>query len=291
MAADSSASTEPLWRELKRFRATHAEVSLVSLGHSWRYISSGKGDHALLIFEGSCAIAEAEFQRIFAFEPRCRVVSVSYPATASRMQDLVAGVAAILDSLGLRTAALLGHSLGGALAQCVVRSHPERVSHLLLANIAVAATPRVMGARVLSRLLPLLPEALIRAMLTAALRRNLIALAEPERDFYTDYFSELVHQSISKPLFINQCRCMLDFIENYHFSPDDLNAWRGKTLIIEAADDRGWNAAERAAVRALYPVAQVHTFDHGGHMVGTVLREEYDAVIDSFLGLERKPAK
>ena len=272
-----------LEEQIGAFRTTHPVKSLTSLGHSWRYISCGEGRDVLLLLEGACATAEVEFQRILKFQKGRRVISVTYPATAFAMQHLTAGITAILEAEGVRTAAVHGHSLGAALAQCFVRVYPERVSELILANIGVAGARRVMLARILSHVLSVLPGVLIGAMVKSVLNRNMSLLTEPERGFYREFFSKMVDLSLTKQLIVNQFRCMMDFIDNYQLRTEDLQTWGGRVLIMEAEDDRGCNASERSALKRLYPSAQVHTFSQGGHLVGMTKRDEYDAILNEFL--------
>jgi pimeloyl-ACP methyl ester carboxylesterase len=283
MTTDAVENTVTLEEQLAAFRAAHQVKSLTSLGHLWRYISCGEGRDVLLLLEGAGANAEVEFQRILKFEKKRRVISVSYPETAFAMQHLTAGVMAILEAEGVRTAAIHGHSLGAALAQCFVREYPEKVSELILANIGVAGARRIMLARILSHCLSVLPGALIGPMTKSMLTRNLSLLPEQERAFYREYFSKMVGLYLTKQLIVNQFRCLIDFIDNYPLKTEDLQNWGGRVLIMEAEDDRGWNASERTALKNLYPGAQVHTFSEGGHMVNMTRRNEYDAILNEFL--------
>ena len=276
-------NTVTLEGQLEAFRATHAVKSLTSQGHLWRFISCGEGKDVLLLLEGAGADAEVEFQRILKFQKGRRVISVSYPATAFAMRHLTDGIMAILDAEGVRTAAVHGHSLGAALAQCFVREYPERVSKLILANIGVASARRVKLARIFGHVLSVLPGALIGPMTNSMLTRNLSLLPEPERIFYREYFSKMVGLYLTKQLIVNQFRCLIDFIDNYRLQTEDLQNWGGRVLIMEAEDDRGWNTSERSALKKLYPRAQVHTFSEGGHMVNMTRRNEYDAILNEFL--------
>lgn len=47
---------------------------------------------------------------------------------------LAANTARLLDELGVRETAVVGHSMGGMLAVRLARNHPERVTHLVLEN-------------------------------------------------------------------------------------------------------------------------------------------------------------
>jgi pimeloyl-ACP methyl ester carboxylesterase len=55
------------------------------------------------------------------------------PAGPYAIAQMAADVIALLDRLGLAKASLLGHSMGGAIAQYLAIEHPERVDRLVLA--------------------------------------------------------------------------------------------------------------------------------------------------------------
>lgn len=70
--------------------------------------------------------------------------------------ELAADVLALLDALGIDTAAVVGHDWGGIVAQEVAVAAPQRVSHLGISNIAVInnlATNRRIAAAGPSRFL------------------------------------------------------------------------------------------------------------------------------------------
>jgi len=67
---------------------------------------------------------------------------------AATFDDLVAEPLALLDSLGIEQAAVCGTALGALIALAVVARHPERVTRLVLANIAARpGTPASWQAR------------------------------------------------------------------------------------------------------------------------------------------------
>lgn len=90
-------------------------------------------------------------------------------------------VVALLDALGVRDACIVGHGVGGGVAQAVALDHPARVSHLgLVSSIAFDDwfTRDVLLARLAMPLLRHLPPAWLLSMVRAELERG---FADPAR--------------------------------------------------------------------------------------------------------------
>lgn len=58
------------------------------------------------------------------------------PMTPFRLRDCADDAAAVLQALNIGSAAVVGYSMGGAIAQLVARHHPQRVSGLVLSGTA-----------------------------------------------------------------------------------------------------------------------------------------------------------
>ncbi len=56
----------------------------------------------------------------------------SRPTAGYRSQDFAADIAALLDALGIRQAVIVGHSMGGSIAQRFAIDYPERTRGLVL---------------------------------------------------------------------------------------------------------------------------------------------------------------
>lgn len=78
------------------------------------------------------APALAARHRVIAFTPRGFGESDALTSTAFTMQTLVHDLGALLDSLRIDRAALVGHSLSGSVAIQYALQHPNRVSQLVL---------------------------------------------------------------------------------------------------------------------------------------------------------------
>lgn len=75
----------------------------------------------------------AEHFKVITFDNR-GVGQSDKPAGAYSAQMLAADVAGLLDGLGVDSAVILGHSMGGFVAQAFALDYPERVRRLVLAS-------------------------------------------------------------------------------------------------------------------------------------------------------------
>jgi len=130
---DASAQLE---QALLMFRQTHPKRILQVGSSQWEFISGGKGERTIVIVAGAGSTAESMFSLNAALESWCRVIFLGIPTTASTVDDVLRGIQAILDSLGIGQAILLGHSLGGMVVQCFAVQYPQRVAGLVPSNTA-----------------------------------------------------------------------------------------------------------------------------------------------------------
>ena len=135
---------EPMERELLSWRGHRVYVKVTGEGHPPLLLITGLG--------GSTDMWTPFAQQ---FQHRC-VIRFDVPgmglSSAPYAPISVAGVAelavAVLDSLGVECADVLGYSYGGAVAQQLAFNYPERVCRLVLAatNCGLGAVPGSYGA-------------------------------------------------------------------------------------------------------------------------------------------------
>jgi pimeloyl-ACP methyl ester carboxylesterase/SAM-dependent methyltransferase len=119
------------------------ELCVDAIGDVW--------DPAILLIGGAggpmdwweddfCQRLAARGRFVIRYDSRDTGRSVTYPAGAPRytVMDLAADAVGVLDALGLRSAHLVGISMGGALAQRVAVDHPGRVDSLVLISTSPA---------------------------------------------------------------------------------------------------------------------------------------------------------
>jgi pimeloyl-ACP methyl ester carboxylesterase len=119
------------------------------------YVEHGQGEPLLLIHGGM--ISGAEFQpQIAPFSARYRVIvpDVRGHGASGRggypysIRQWAHDIAALMDALGIGQALVLGHSMGGMVAQQLAADHPHKVRALVIAesNYGVANDPMMRFA-------------------------------------------------------------------------------------------------------------------------------------------------
>ncbi|MEL6673188.1 MAG: alpha/beta fold hydrolase [Bacteroidota bacterium] len=87
-------------------------------------------------------------QVIFFDQRNCGRSPVETDSSRMNMAQFVADISVLADSLGLDKFHLMGHSWGGLLAMWYARSHPERLSSLILVNSLAADTSYIYPSMV-----------------------------------------------------------------------------------------------------------------------------------------------
>lgn len=135
----TSGSTErtPLASHERIVRANGVDVCVQSFGDA--------ADPAILLLAGTacsmdwwedelCRLLAAGSRFVVRYDHRDTGRSTSYPPGAPpyTLRDLAADAVGVMDAFGIRSAHLVGMSMGGWIAQLVALDHPERVASLTL---------------------------------------------------------------------------------------------------------------------------------------------------------------
>jgi pimeloyl-ACP methyl ester carboxylesterase len=226
----------------------------------------------LLLLHGSNA-------SLFTWEPwakrlsdRFRVVSVDLPGHGLTgpvanhdysASGMVAFVAAFADKIGLQKFALAGNSMGGEVAAQFAETHPDRVSALILVD--VAGMPGKMGDRIplafqllrqpwLQTVLQHLnPKPLVREGLGKAIVRKSI-LTEQMIDLYTDMALLEGARAATFERF-NQIGGDFNFVKAHvrALKMPVLILWGEEDHLIPVATAHVWSAAIPGSTLIVYP--------------------------------------
>ncbi len=269
-----------LSEQLRQFREAHPPLHLDVADVNWEYLSAGQGDRAVVLLPGGGGAGEDVFTLMAALETDFRVLAIGCPLAIIRTQDVMEGLAAILDREGVAQACLLGQSLGGMFAEGFMLRYPERTNSLVLANIAHYGKLRAAFIRGLLPLIPRLPRWLARRRIRSTFNRLL--KGHPEKGFWVSLLCAEIDQ-LGADGASNRLRCLRDAMDRFPATPSDLRGWNGPVLLLESDNETGFTKRERLALRRLYPNAEVHVFQGAGHLSFITHPQEFEAAVRRFL--------
>lgn len=194
----------------------------------------------------------------------------SSPMSMLGLADIGAGV---LDRLGLSSAHVLGVSFGGAVAQQMALSHPERVDKLILASTSFGG-PAIPG-----RLSALLRMVHPRGYHPERLARNAGAMFGGRMRTEPELAAGL---KMTKPGSLRAAAFRLSALAGWT-SLHRLPSIRHETLVLCGDDDPVTPHVNHRVMARLIPSARLHTVAGGGHLVLLDSAHEVGPLITAFL--------
>lgn len=197
--------------------------------------------------------------------------TMSYP-------EMAGDILRYMDQQKLDSASLLGHSMGGKTVMEVALSDPDRVSRLIVADIAPVAYPPHHDAII---------DGLTGLDLDAITTRG-----EADKALATSVEITAVRQFLLKNLLRTdeggfRWRLNLDAIKRQYASiaaaPTAQGPYAGPTLFIKGGESDYIQDSQRAAVAALFPAAQMRIISGTGHWLHAEKPDIFATLCQRFL--------
>jgi pimeloyl-ACP methyl ester carboxylesterase len=183
------------------------------------------------------------------------------PIDVRAQADRVVGV---LDELNIKESCVVGHGVGGGIAQSIAVRHPARVSHLCLVNsVAFSQWPTVLArlGRALAPAAALLPPSSVLTLLRRELSR---AYRDPVRAARSiDIFLRPFKGSDGRDALLAHVRA-LRADETAAISPK-LAAIRAPVAVLWGRQDHITSLSIGKRLQASIPAATLSVIDDGGH--------------------------
>ena len=244
---------------LRAFRHAHPPISRVINGVTWSYLAAGAGEACVVLLPGALGVADTSFHYLLAFAGHYRLLSLDYPPAAQPVDQLLAGLAALLDAEGVGQVHLVGGSYSGPVAHHFAQRYPERVASLIFANTGLPRHRRMLTFALLAAVVMIVPPPLLLALMRWSTQRFLAATTGLER-FWRDYFYTLLPH-LTRAWLWHRCTLFVRLA----WRGAGITGWHGPTLIVEAQGDNLFDEPERRALRAAYPQATPLAIAATGH--------------------------
>ena len=245
-------------------------------GFDWKYLSTGTGDRSLLFLHGMGGGYDIWWQQITHFKRNHRIISVTYPPVRN-LEELSAGVIAILDREAVDHTAVIGSSLGGYLAQYLVKNYPDRIERAVFANTFPPNDILSEKNARLRHILPWLPAWVIMHNLSKTALESIYP-ASGKSELVLAYVKEQSHGMMSKDQFVARFFCVLDY-----FVPPAMDKLNIPALIIESDNDPLVDQHLRNFLKSTYPSLPVLTLHEQGHFPYLNAPQEYNRTLEQFL--------
>lgn len=199
-------------------------------------------------------------------------------ADSMRLEEMAADVAETMDSLGIPTAHVLGHSMGGKTAMLLALREPERVRSLIVVDIAPVAYEKGVDP-VLKALLSLDPAQLTsRTQADAQLAERITS--KEVRDFLLSNLQRSpeghFHWRINLPV-------IRDYFDEVTGWPEQAKPYEGPALFIRGETSDYVLPEYYAAMRRQFPNGTLKTVANAGHWVHSEKPEALQRLVENFL--------
>ena len=201
------------------------------------------------------------------------------------VEPLVKALDDLCAKLGLESAAVVGHSLGGLVAVRFALNHPDRVSHLVLVDAGGIGEEMSWLLRLAA--IPVLGR-LVFGPSRLWLRHYNDRLSVPRGTIDTNLLRS-IHQSRALHVTaefmrraVGSSADLLGPVESAYLLPR-LGEIAAPVLVMWGEQDRLFPVAQLEGVRETCPLVEIHTFPDVGHWPYAEVPDEFNAALIDFL--------
>lgn len=247
------------------------------------YQQRGKGDNVILIhglfgsLENLNMVARYLSQFYCVTSVDVRNHGSSFHQNSMSYAELAQDVVNVMDFLSIESAYILGHSMGGKIAMQLAFSHPERVTKLIVADIAPVAYPP-HHTRIIEGL---------RALDLSKVNKR--SDADEQLAHYVD--NKGVRQFLLRNLtrendhFIFKCN--LEYIDNCYQQImqgfDGATPYNGATLFIKGGDSDYIQLSHKTIIEQLLPQSKVKIIQGAGHWLHAEKSTAFNKIAHDFI--------
>jgi len=204
---------------------------------AWRYYRLGAGPAVLWLTGGlrRAALAATFLETLAA---RHTVIAPDYAAVTT-IAEYMTAFDQMLRVESVDRVALVGQSYGGMLAQAYLAHRPEAVVRLVLSSSGPADFARgwLVAEKVLILLSRVLPERVLKRVVSAGLVRLTRQLPQPNRTQAADLIRRVVRDELCRADVVSHFAVAADLIRAQAITPAAYRQWDGDVVVLRAEND------------------------------------------------------
>ncbi len=246
-------------------------------GVTWKYYSGGNGPETIVFAHGMGGSYDLWWQQIEHFAPHYRVISYTLPEEIDNLKDVAKGITAILKKENVDKFNIVGTSMGGYIAQYLIKTMPDRIDKAVFGNTFPPNHIIAKENERKSKLIKILPTYVIHLFGDKQLHEKLLPTTTGNKKLLEAFLRSL---PFSKKAFLGRYAVVIDYFD---FDPNREPYKKIPKLIIQSDNDPLITPELRKKLIEKYPDAEVYTFHKGGHLPYIAQADKYNEALENFL--------
>lgn len=274
--------------KLKLFAAAHPCNNITVDGVPYRYILNGNaGDKTLVFLNGGMNTLEMWMDYVDGLSDDFRILLFDYPQELRTNQELVTGMHAFFQKLGIQSPIFVGASDGGMVAQIYVQKYPGETGGLILISTGGMDSNTLKSLKKKYFLAPLMLwymkhcnyEKLKPKLIKASLSH--IRNEGPEEIAYAKDMFETIFKDYKQEKDVHISGLLADLMNQEPVTAADFAALEGKILLILPNQDFFSGKMQEDLIKLMHH-PQI-SYVSGGHLSTVLKTEDYIRAIREFL--------
>lgn len=275
--------------KLKSFKTAHPCEFLTVEGARFRYMLCGRENgETLVLLNGGMNTLEMWMDYVDALAEDARVLLFDYPQQLKTNQELVTGMHAFFEKLGIRRPVFIGASDGGMVSQIYVQKYPGEAGGLILISTGGMDENTLKSLKRKYRLAPVmlwymkrcnyekLKPKLIRAGMSHI--RN----ESSEEIAYAQDMFETIFKDYKQEKDVHISGLLADLMNQKPVTAANFEALKGRILLILPDQDFFSGKMQEDLIRLMHEPEIAYV--SGGHLSTVLKAEAYIRIIREYLG-------
>lgn len=269
--------------QMERFAGQHGKQVMVE-EVPWRYYRLGAGTAVLWLTGGlrRAAVASVFLEQL---ATRHTVIAPDYPPVRS-VAEFMAAFDEILRTESVDHVTVVGQSYGAMLAQAFLAHRPQAVRRLVLSSAGPAdyARPWLAAESVFILLAQLLPEKLLKELISVGLTRLIHRLPQPKRAELSNAIRAVVHEELRREDVVSHFAVAADLIRTGIVNRAAFQEWNGDVVVLSAENDPTQSAKDIPRYERLFRRRpDVKSLGQLGHVAMLVEPDRYAELLEQAL--------